>query len=92
MVAPDTFRGAVTDFIPKAIWLALTTPTERVNDDLDAIVSYLDQAGTQLTLQSSSVKLKADISKLAVTGFCYGGGRAIHYTTQPRTDAGTVIS
>jgi carboxymethylenebutenolidase len=33
VVAPDTFWGAVTDFIPKAIWLALTTPTEHVNDD-----------------------------------------------------------
>jgi carboxymethylenebutenolidase len=92
VVAPDTFRGAVTDFIPKAIWLALTTPTERVNDDLDAIVSYLDQAGTQLKLQSSSsVKVKADISKLAIMGFCYGGGKAIRYTTQRRPDAATVI-
>jgi carboxymethylenebutenolidase len=87
VVAPDTFRGAVTDFIPKAIWLALTTPTERVNDNLDAIVSYLQAAGGKFSL----LPVKADTSKLAVMGSCYGGGKAIRYTTQRWPDVATVI-
>ena len=79
VVAPDTFRGVVTDFIPKAIWLALSTPQDRVNDDLDAVCSYLGVESTTTT------------NKLAVIGFCYGGGKAIRYTTQRRSDAATVI-
>mmetsp|Transcript_14902 Transcript_14902/g.22924 ORF Transcript_14902/g.22924 Transcript_14902/m.22924 type:complete len:281 (-) Transcript_14902:131-973(-) len=78
VVAPDTFRGQVTEFIPKAIWLALSTPQDRVNDDLDAVCSYINQQ------EGSS-------SKLAVMGFCYGGGKAIRYTTQKRPDAATVV-
>lgn len=76
VVAPDTFRGVVTDFIPRAIWLALSTPQERVNEDLDAVCLHLGVG---------------DSKKLAVVGFCYGGGKAIRYTTQRRPDAATVI-
>ena len=75
VVAPDTFRGDVTDFIPKAIWLALSTPQKRVNDDLDAVCSYLN----------------VDSGKVAVMGFCYGGGKAMRYTSQRRPDAATVV-
>uniref|UniRef100_A0A6U4KC65 Dienelactone hydrolase domain-containing protein n=1 Tax=Minutocellus polymorphus TaxID=265543 RepID=A0A6U4KC65_9STRA len=77
VVAPDIFRGENTDFIPKAIWLALTTPQERVDEDLDAVCAYLDNAG--------------DEGKLAVMGFCLGGGKAIRYTTERRPEAATVI-
>lgn len=79
VVAPDTFRGEVTDFIPRAIWLALTTPQERVDEDLDAVCSYLRKAGV------------GGEGRLAVMGFCYGGGKAIRYTTRRRTDAATVV-
>eukprot|EP00571_Detonula_confervacea_P003182 CAMPEP_0172319464 /NCGR_PEP_ID=MMETSP1058-20130122/37718_1 /TAXON_ID=83371 /ORGANISM="Detonula confervacea, Strain CCMP 353" /LENGTH=293 /DNA_ID=CAMNT_0013034509 /DNA_START=62 /DNA_END=940 /DNA_ORIENTATION=- len=80
VVAPDTFRGLVTDFIPKAIWFALSTPQDRVNDDLDAVCSYLglEQGGM-------------GGAKLAIMGFCYGGGKAIRYTIQRRPDAATVV-
>jgi carboxymethylenebutenolidase len=74
VIAPDTFRGTVTDFIPKAIWLALTMPQNRVNDDLDAVCVHL-----------------GDTKKIALMGFCYGGGKAIRYTTQRKPDAATVI-
>ena len=39
-IAPDCFRGETTTFIPKAIWLALTTPQERVNADLDSVLRW----------------------------------------------------
>ena len=39
-IAPDTFRGVSTTFIPRAIWLALTAPQERVNADLDDILEW----------------------------------------------------
>ena len=81
VIAPDTFRGEVTDFIPKAIWLALATPQDRVNDDLDAVCKYLG-------FDCDSVDAN---KKLAVAGFCYGGGKAIRYTTQRKPDAATVV-
>jgi carboxymethylenebutenolidase len=79
VIAPDTFRGVSTSFIPRAIWLALTTPQKRVNSDLDDVVRWAAQ------------QEYADTRKLAVMGFCYGGGKAIRYTTQARPNAATVI-
>ncbi len=80
VVAPDTFRGTSTDFIPKAIWLALTTPQDRVNDDLDAVCQYLAEKS-----------MIDSTTKFAVMGFCYGGGKAIRYTIERRPDAATVV-
>ena len=74
VVAPDTFRGESSTFIPKCIWLALSTPQDRVNDDLDDVLHYLKSP-----------------SKLAVMGFCYGGGKAVRYTCERQNDACTVV-
>eukprot|EP00543_Licmophora_paradoxa_P002906 CAMPEP_0202449276 /NCGR_PEP_ID=MMETSP1360-20130828/8018_1 /ASSEMBLY_ACC=CAM_ASM_000848 /TAXON_ID=515479 /ORGANISM="Licmophora paradoxa, Strain CCMP2313" /LENGTH=285 /DNA_ID=CAMNT_0049067143 /DNA_START=116 /DNA_END=970 /DNA_ORIENTATION=- len=76
VICPDTFRGQSSTFIPKCIWLALTTPQERVNQDLEDVLQWA----------SSS-----PMEKLAVMGFCYGGGKAIRFTTQKRPDAITVV-
>lgn len=80
VVAPDTFRGTSTDFIPKAIWLAVTTSQDRVNDDLDAVCQYLVDQG-----------LVDSTTKFAIMGFCYGGGKAIRYAIERRPDAATVV-
>eukprot|EP00967_Tisochrysis_lutea_P142258 scaffold262505_cov27-Tisochrysis_lutea.AAC.2 len=79
VLAPDTFRGVTTSFIPRAIWLTLSTPQQRVNSDLDDVVRW------------AASQEYADTRKLAVMGFCYGGGKAIRYTTQARPNAATVI-
>jgi carboxymethylenebutenolidase len=79
VIAPDTFRGQTTSFVPKAIWLALSARQERVNADLDAVLRW---AATQE---------QCDTSRLAVMGFCYGGGKALRYTTQCRPTAATVV-
>ena len=84
VVAPDTFRGEVTDFIPKAIWLALSTPQDRVNDDLNYVCSYIESENKNGEGDTSN-------GKVAIMGFCYGGGKAIRYTTQCRQDAATII-
>lgn len=78
-VAPDVFRGVTTSFIPRAIWLALSTPQERVNYDLDAVAKW------------AAAQEGVDADRLAVMGFCFGGGKAIGYTTQARADAATVV-
>ena len=65
----------------QAIWLALTTPQPRVNRDLDSVVAW------------ASSQEGADASKLAILGFCYGGGKALRYTTSSslRGKAATVV-
>lgn len=78
-IAPDTYRGVTTTFIPRAILLALTTPQKRVNADLDDVVEW------------AAKQPGVDGSKVAVLGFCYGGGKAIRYTTQARPTAATAI-
>jgi carboxymethylenebutenolidase len=87
VIAPDTFRGTVTDFIPKAIWLALSTPQDRVNDDLNSICSYIECG----MLNMNSFEGQNNNYKLAIMGFCYGGGKAIRYTTECRNDAATIV-
>ncbi|KAI5080993.1 hypothetical protein GOP47_0004176 [Adiantum capillus-veneris] len=69
VIAPDTFHGQSTRFIPKAIFLALSTPQDRVNMDLDKVLSW------------ASTLPDADMQNVGLMGFCYGGGKAIRYAT-----------
>ena len=78
VVAPDTFRGESTTFIPRAIWLALATPQPRVNDDVDDIVGALVRGGGDGSDCDAT-------SAVAVMGFCYGGGKALRYAIEART-------
>jgi len=79
VIAPDMLRGVPTSFAPRAILAALTSPQDRINEDLDDVCRW---AGQQPGV---------DAQRLAVFGFCYGGGKAIRYTTQARPRAATVV-
>ncbi|CAB9508220.1 sirohydrochlorin [Seminavis robusta] len=86
VIAPDTFRGESSTFIPKCIWLALSTPQDRVNADLDDVLQWY----TATTATTEESKDGSTLS-LAVMGFCYGGGKAIRYTTHCQPSAATVV-
>ncbi|MCO5571369.1 hypothetical protein L7F22_025107 [Adiantum nelumboides] len=79
VIAPDTFRGQSTRFIPKAIFLALSTPQDRVNMDLDEAVSW------------ASTLPNADMQSVGLMGFCYGGGKAIRYATYYKKAKATAV-
>jgi carboxymethylenebutenolidase len=79
VIAPDTFRGTTTSFIPQAIWLALSTPQQRVNKDLTDVFAW------------ASEQPGVNAARPAVLGFCYGGGKALRFTTQIKPDAATVV-
>jgi len=79
VVAPDTYRGQVTGWIPRAIWLTLSTQDERVHADLDTIYAWLQ------------AQPDVDPEKIVVMGFCYGGGKALSYSLTNAGLAGTGV-
>lgn len=67
VIAPDVYRGAQTNWLPRAILLSSTTPVERVNQDLDAVYTWLSQQPF------------VDSGRIAAMGFCFGGTAALNF-------------
>lgn len=65
VLAPDAYRGRVTDLFFRAIWLRLGTPQEQIFTDVDAALDYL----TSLE--------EVDADRVASMGFCFGGGQSL---------------
>lgn len=79
VVAPDTFRGGSTGWIPRAIYQTATTDVAQVNADLDAVFAWL---AAQPDVQTD---------KIAVMGFCYGGRTSLLYSLHNPQIAATGI-
>jgi carboxymethylenebutenolidase len=79
VVAPDTFRGGSTGWIPRAIYQTVTTPVEQVNADLDLVYAWL----------AAQPDVVAD--KIAIMGFCYGGRTSLLYSIHNPAIAATGI-
>ncbi|MGE5462706.1 MAG: dienelactone hydrolase family protein [Syntrophothermus sp.] len=79
VVAPDTFRGSTTSWIPRAIYQVITTKPENINADLDSVYAWL-------TSQPD-----VDPNRIATAGFCYGGRASLVYSLHNDQLAATVI-
>lgn len=79
VLAPDTYRGQATRLIPRAFWLRRNAPTDRALQDLQAAYAYL------LT------QPQVDRRRVAILGYCYGGGLALQYSTRNPDLAATVV-
>lgn len=79
VIAPDTYRGSVSSWFPRSLYLAMTTPTERVNADLDALFAWL------------ASQPDVDPDRIAIMGFCYGGGKSLQYGLHNNRLASTII-
>lgn len=79
VVAPDTFRGSTTSWIPRAIYQVIKTKPEQINQDLDTVFAWLE----------SQPIVKAD--RIGVMGFCYGGRASLGYSLHNGRLAATVI-
>jgi carboxymethylenebutenolidase len=79
VIAPDTFRGSTTAWIPRAIFQVITTSQEQVNQDLDAVYAW------------AAAQPDIDPERIGVLGFCYGGRASLTYSLHNPSLAATVI-
>jgi carboxymethylenebutenolidase len=79
VVAPDTFRGSTTGWIPRAIYQVITTDPAQVNRDLDSVFAWM---AAQPDIQAESI---------GILGFCYGGRASLSYSLHNSDIAATVI-
>ena len=79
VIAPDTFRGSTTSWIPRAIYQVITSRPENVNADLDSVYAWLES------------QPDVDADSIAIAGFCYGGRTSLTYSLHNSRLASTVI-
>ncbi len=79
VIAPDTFRGSTTTWIPRAIYQVIVTKPEQVNTDLDSVYAWV------------AYQPDADASRAAIAGFCYGGRTSLLYSLHNNKLAATVV-
>lgn len=79
VVAPDTFRGSTTAWIPRAIFQVITTRPEQINQDLDTVYAWIHS------------QPNLDASRTGVVGFCYGGRASLSYSLHNPGLTATVI-
>lgn len=79
VVAPDTFRGATTSWIPRAIYQVITTQPAQVAQDLDTVYAWIQ------------AQPNASAKRTGIVGFCYGGRTALSYSLHNNQLAATVI-
>jgi carboxymethylenebutenolidase len=79
VLAADSYRGQTTALIPRAIFLTVTTPQDRIASDLDAASRYLS------TVQG------VDALRVGAVGFCFGGTQVMKMGTRNGDLAAAVI-
>lgn len=79
VIAPDTFRGSTTSWVPRAIYQVISTKAENTNADLDSVYAWLGSAPD------------VDTGRVAIAGFCYGGRTSLAYSLHNNQLAATVI-
>lgn len=79
VVAPDTYRGEATQWVPRAIYLVSNTDQTEINKDLDSVFAWL------------ASQPDADMKRVGISGFCYGGRVSLMYSLHNNELAATVI-
>jgi carboxymethylenebutenolidase len=79
VIAPDTFRGSTTSWIPRAIYQVSTNKPEQVNADLDSVYAWLE------------TQPEVDKNRIGIVGFCYGGRASLLYSLHNNRIAATVV-
>lgn len=78
VLAPDTYRGRAATTVPGALALRISADEARVDSDMQAAFDYLASLPT------------VDAARIAVMGFCYGGGVALRHGVNNAQIVGTI--
>lgn len=79
VIAPDTFRGSTTAWVPRAIYNVIVNRPEDVNVDLDSVYAWLE------------AQPEVDTERIAIAGFCYGGRTSLVYSLHNNRLAATIM-
>jgi carboxymethylenebutenolidase len=79
VIAPDTFRGSTTAWLPRAIYQVVSNKPENISADLDSVYAWLE----------SQPDVHAE--RVGIMGFCYGGRTSLAYSLHNNQLAATVI-
>jgi carboxymethylenebutenolidase len=79
VIAPDTFRGSTTGWIPRAIYQVIRSRPDNVNLDLDSVYAWLES------------QPYVDRNRIAILGFCYGGRTSLAYSLHNNRLASTIV-
>lgn len=79
VIAPHVYRSGTTGWIPSAIYKVITADTVQIDRDLDAVFQWLS---TQPEVQPDRV---------AIMGFCFGGGTSMRYSLSNNQLAATAV-
>lgn len=79
VLAPNVFRDGTTNWIPSAIYKVLTADTAQIDSDVEAAYQWL----------AAQTDVQAD--RIAIMGFCFGGGTALRYSLSNNQLAATAV-
>ncbi len=79
VIAPNVFRNGTTNWLPSAIYKVIIADSAQIDSDVDAVYQWL----------TTQPEVQAD--RVAIMGFCFGGGTALRYSTENNQLAGTAV-
>lgn len=79
VIAPNVFGGSTTNWMPTAFWQVYSTPASQIDGDLDAVMSWIGK------------QADADDNRIAIMGFCFGGGTAMRYSVNEPNIRATAV-
>lgn len=79
VLAPNLFRSGTTNWIPSAIYKVLTADTAQIDGDVESAYQWL----------AAQPEVQAD--RIAIMGFCFGGGTALRYSLSNNQLASTAV-
>lgn len=79
VIAPNVYRSGTTSWIPAAVYKMLSADTAQIDGDVQATFDWL----------ASQEDVRAE--RIAIMGFCFGGGTSLRYSLSNNKLAATAI-